>query len=97
MDVLGWIVLVVGALVIGWILASLGSADVGYRWLITALGAAVGGFIGSESLGGASTWGPELSGMFVLPALIGAIVVAAVVEWVQRQVTHAGPTGQPIR
>lgn len=97
MDVLGWVILVVGALVIGWILASVGGGEIGYRWLISAVGAAAGGFIGSESLGGASTWGPELGGMFVLPALIGAVLVAAVVEWVQRQVTHAGPTGQPIR
>ena len=84
---LGIAILVVGALVVGWLYRYVGENQEGWGWLITAIGAGVGGFIGSESLGGASTWGPETGGMFLLPALIGAVVVGGVVEWVVRQVT----------
>jgi len=85
-DALGIVILVVGALVVGWLYRYVGENQEGWGWLITAIGAGVGGFVGSESLGSASTWGPETGGMFLLPALIGAVVVGGVVEWVVRQV-----------
>lgn len=87
MDTLGIAILIVGALVVGWAYRFAGENQEGLLWLITAIGAGVGGFIGSESLGGVSTWGPETGGMFLLPALIGAVVAGGIVEWVVRQVT----------
>ena len=87
MDTLGIAILVVGALVVGWLYRYVGENREGWVWLITAIGAGAGGFIGSESLGAASAWGPEAGGMFLLPALIGAVVAGGIVEWVVRQVT----------
>lgn len=86
MDTLGIAILVVGALVVGWLYRYVGENQQGWGWLITAIAAGIGGFIGSELLGGASTWGPETGGMFVLPALIGALVLGGIVEWVVRRV-----------
>ena len=87
MDTLGIAILVVGALVVGWLYRYVGENQEGWGWLITAIGAGLGGFVGSEALGGASTWGPEAGGMFLLPALIGAVVVGEIVEWVVRVAT----------
>ncbi len=94
MDTVGIIVLVVGALVVGWGYRYVGETREGYGWLITAIGAGIGGFVGSESLGATSTWGPEAGGLFLLPALIGAVLVGGIVEWVVRT---ASPTDQTRR
>ena len=97
MEILGIAILVVGALVVGWLYRYAGENQEGWAWLITAIGAGVGAFIGSESLAGASTWGPEAGGMFLLPALIGAVVVGGIVEWVVRQATPKNRVhGQPV-
>lgn len=87
MGTAGFILLLVGALVLGLIAQFLGQARFGYDWLITAIGAAIGGFVASEWLGGASTWGPEADGLFVLPALIGAVIVGALVEYAVRRLS----------
>lgn len=87
MDTLGIAILVVAALVVGWLYRYVGENQEGWGWLITAIGAGLGGFVGSEALGGASTWGPEAGGMILLPALIGAAVVGGIVEWVVRVAT----------
>ena len=97
MEILGIVILVVGALVVGLLYRYVGENQEGWTWLITAIGAGVGAFIGSESLAGASKWGPEAGGMFVLPALIGAVVVGGIVEWVVRQATPKNRAhGQPV-
>ena len=94
MDAWGWVILIVGAIVIGLVAQYLMRRRVGYEWVVTAIGAAVGGFIGSEyHLGGLGEWGTEVAGMFIFPALIGAIILAAIVEAVMyfsiRPRTHA--------
>ncbi|MBI3972381.1 MAG: hypothetical protein HY332_13965 [Chloroflexi bacterium] len=87
------ILLVFGALVLGFIAQFSGTPRYSYDWLITAIAAGIGGFIASEYLGPLSTWGPEFDGMFVFPALIGAIVVGAIAEVVARTV----PVGETTR
>lgn len=42
---------------------------------LALLGAALGGFAGSEWFGLLSDWGPTYDGLNVLPAVIGAVVV----------------------
>lgn len=97
MDIYGIAILVVGALVVGWLYRYVGEKQEGWAWLITAIGAGVAAFIGSEWLGSASTWGPETGGMFLLPALIGAVVGGGIVEWVVRQAAPKNRAhGQPV-
>lgn len=84
MGTAGFIVLLAGALGLGILGQFAGRARSGYDGLITAIAAAIGGFVASEWLGGASTWGPEVDGLFVLPGLIGAVILGAVVEYAVR-------------
>lgn len=81
MDTWGYVTLIVGAVVIG-LLAQYGIRQrFGYEGIVTAIGAGVGGFFASEySLGGLGKWGTEFFGLAIFPALIGGLIVAAVVE-----------------
>ncbi len=83
------IVLLVAALVLGFVAQSLGHARFGYEWVIAGIAAAIGAYVASEWLGTMSTWGPEWDGMFLLPALIGALVLGGLVETITRMT--AGP------
>jgi hypothetical protein len=89
------IVLIAGAVVIGLVLQYVGDVTNGYEWSIAGLGAIVGGWLGSEALGSLSTWGPEWEGMFVLPALIGAVIVGFVVDLVVRYATGGSLVHHP--
>jgi hypothetical protein len=80
MGVWGYVILVAGALAIGLIAQFAGKSRTMFDWLITGVIAGGAAFIGSELLGTFSTWGPELDGLFVLPALIGGVVVGAIVD-----------------
>jgi hypothetical protein len=44
--------------------------------------------VASEFLGPAGAWGPTFDGMFVVPALIGAAIVAGIVAIIARTVTR---------
>jgi uncharacterized membrane protein YeaQ/YmgE (transglycosylase-associated protein family) len=90
---LGVALLVVGAVVIGLIGQFLGEVRTRWEWLPDAVAAFIGGFIGSEMLGTASTWGPEWEGVFLAPALIGALIVGFVVDLVVRMATGGSLTG----
>jgi uncharacterized membrane protein YeaQ/YmgE (transglycosylase-associated protein family) len=91
MDAIGIIILVVGALVVGFLYRYVGENRGGSAWLITAVGAALGGFVGSEWLGSVSTVGPESGGLFAVPALIGAVLLGGVVEFAVRRSSNPEP------
>ncbi len=84
MGIGAFIVLLVGAVIVGFVAQALGRAQREYGWLFAAIGAAIGAYVASEWLGVASVWGPEWDGLFVLPALIGAIVLGGIVDLVVR-------------
>lgn len=93
LDLFGWnpgmtliaaIVLVLGALLVGAIAQYIGRVTFGYEWIVAAVGAFVGGWLGSEAFGTFSTWGPVFDGLYLLPALIGAIVVGGAVDALTR-------------
>ncbi|MBN9391391.1 MAG: hypothetical protein J0I20_25395 [Chloroflexi bacterium] len=86
MGIWGYLIIVAGALAIGLIAQFIGKAPTMYDWLITAFFAGVAAWVASELLGSVSTWGPEVDGLFVLPALIGGVVVGALVDGGERLV-----------
>lgn len=90
---LGVAALAAGAVVLGFIGQFLGTVRTRFEWLPDAVAAFLGGFIASESLGSLSTWGPEWEGIFVAPALIGAILVTLAVDAVVRWGTGGSFTG----
>ena len=104
LDLFGWdvgmstfagILLLAGALLIGVIAQFIGDVRIGFEWAIVAVGAFVGGYIGSEALGDLSTWGPEFEGLYVLPAIIGGVVLGAIVDAVTRFATNGSYVPEP--
>lgn len=89
MGLLGTIILVIGALLVGAIGPTIDRDDGGLAYLVAAIGAVAGGYVASEWLGVLSTWGLQVGGLFVFPALIGAVLVAAVVALVVRGTSGA--------
>ena len=104
LELIGWdvgmstfaaVLLVVGALIIGGAAYLIGEITVGYEWATTGLAALVGGYLGSEAFGGLSTWGPVFEGLYVLPAIIGAVVVGGVLDAVVRFATAGTYVAEP--
>lgn len=97
LELVGWdvgmstvaaLLLILGALLIGVVSQYIGDVTVGYEWAATGAGALIGGYLGSEAFGTASTWGPEFQGLYVLPAIIGALIVGFVVDAILRYSTE---------
>jgi len=97
LDLFGWdvgmsayaaILLVAGAILIGVVAHFIGDVTTGWEGPTAAVAALIGGYVGSEALGTLSTWGYAFEGLYVVPALIGAIVVGFVVDAVVRFSTN---------
>ena len=97
LDLLGWdvgmsayaaILLVLGAMILGVITHFIGDVMTGWEGPVAALAVLVGGWFGSEAFGTFSAWGYEFEGLFVVPALIGGIVLGFVVDAVVRYMTQ---------
>ncbi|MBI2763674.1 MAG: hypothetical protein HYX54_08015 [Chloroflexi bacterium] len=85
MDVSGFIVLVVGGAVLGLIgQYAIQGARFGYEWVVTGIGAIVGGFVASEVIN-LQNWS-DVGGLLLVPALIGGLVGGAIVWLVARNV-----------
>ena len=89
------ILLIAGAVLLGAVPMLIGTATTGFEWLVSAAAVLVGGWLGSEAFGALSTWGAEFEGLFVLPALIGGVVLGAIVDVVTRYVTGGSYTHEP--
>ena len=96
LDLFGWdvgmtlfaaVLLIAGALLIGVLSLFIGEVRVGWEWAATAFAALVGGYLGSEAFAGASTWGPVFEGLYIVPAIIGGLVLGIFVDAVSRYST----------
>jgi hypothetical protein len=74
------ILLVLGAVIIAAVAQYIGRTTFGYEWVFTGIAALVGGWLGSEAFGTLSTWGPVMEGLYILPALIGGVILGGVVD-----------------
>ena len=73
-----WIwVLIVGA-IIGAVAGVITRRSGAMGWISNIIASLVGSAIGEALLG---HWGPQLAGMAIIPSLIGAIIVVAVVSF----------------
>jgi uncharacterized membrane protein YeaQ/YmgE (transglycosylase-associated protein family) len=95
MEVWGLVALVGGAIVIGAIAQFLGETRTGYEWLVAGIAALVGGWLGSEAFGTLSTWGFDIQNLYVLPALIGGVVLGGVVDALTRVATGGSYVHHP--
>lgn len=67
----------VGA-VIGAIAGALTSKGQSMGWIANIVAGLVGSFIGEKILG---SWGPHVAGMAIVPSIIGAVILVAVVSF----------------
>ena len=95
-DWIGALLLVGGALAIGIAAQLIGRPGFGYDWIFTSLAALVGGWLGSEAFGTLSTWGPEVGGLYVLPALIGAVLLGGIVDAIGRSMAGGTYVAHPV-
>ena len=70
-------VLIVGA-VIGATAGALTSKGQSMGWIANIVAGLVGSFIGEKILG---SWGPHVAGMAIVPSIIGAVILVAVVSF----------------
>ena len=68
--------LIVGA-IIGVIAGAITSKGKSMGWIANILAGLVGSAVGQALLG---SWGPSLAGMALIPSIIGAVIVVAVVS-----------------
>ncbi|MDT2742545.1 GlsB/YeaQ/YmgE family stress response membrane protein [Lactococcus garvieae] len=69
--------LIVGA-IIGVIAGAITSKGKSMGWIANILAGLVGSAVGQALLG---SWGPSLAGMALVPSIIGAVIVVAVVSF----------------
>lgn len=89
------LLLVAGAVAIGIVAHLVGEVRTGWEGPIVALAAFLGGYLGSEALAGADTWGIAFEGMNVWPAIIGALVIGVVVDAITRYATDGSYVRHP--
>jgi hypothetical protein len=76
---LGLATLAVGALIVGVSVLLISQEADMLEAFVTAVGAFIGGFVASEFMVGWRNWEPVLDGLAIGPAVIGGVVVGAVV------------------
>ena len=69
--------LIVGA-IIGVIAGAITTKGKSMGWIANILAGLVGSFVGQALLG---SWGPSLAGMALIPSIVGAVIVVAVVSF----------------
>jgi uncharacterized membrane protein YeaQ/YmgE (transglycosylase-associated protein family) len=96
LGVLGWLALVVGALIFGAIAQFVGEARTGYEWLIDGIAAGFGALVASEFIVAWQTFEPVWDGLALVPALIGGLVVGIVIELATRYLTGGTYATRPM-
>ncbi|MBI4496725.1 MAG: GlsB/YeaQ/YmgE family stress response membrane protein [Chloroflexi bacterium] len=79
MTVLGFLLMLLVAAIVGWIADLIVPGRLPWGWLGAIIAGLVGAWIGTALLG---AWGPEVGGLFLVPAIIGAIIFAFIVDLV---------------
>ena len=93
----GWeaLLLIAGAAVIAAVLQNVGRPGSGYEWIFTFIAALAGGWLGSEAFAQLSTWGPAFEGLYLVPALIGAVILGVVVDAAVRYIGSGSYLAEP--
>ncbi len=78
--------IVIVALIAGFAVQLMRQKSLTYEWLVVALSVAFGAYFASETWVGSTVfegikdWGWSFDGMYVIPAVIGALVMAVVAD-----------------
>lgn len=83
---MGWLwALIIGG-IIGWLAGLIVGKDIPFGIVGNIIAGFVGAWLGGLLLG---DWGPETGGFYILPALIGAIVLVAILSLILRKTRRA--------
>lgn len=77
MSILGLILLLVVAAIIGFLADALVPGVVPFGWLGAIIVGLIGAWLGGALLG---NFGPQLGGIYIIPAIIGAVILAFLLE-----------------
>ncbi len=86
MGLTAFLSIVVVALIVGVAVQYLIKSSHTYEWLAVAAAAAFGAYFASESFPGSTVFegikdfGPQFDGMYIIPAIIGGVVLAIVAD-----------------
>lgn len=86
-SLLGLIVTLVIAAFVGWVANRIVPGKIPYGWLGAIVFGLLGSWVGGILLGDA---GPEIGGIAVLPAIVGAVILAIVADIVFKTSQRAG-------
>ncbi len=82
---LGMLVMLIVAGIVGWLADLIVPGELPYGWLGAIVAGLVGAWLGTALIGPV---GPDLAGIPLLPALLGAIIVAFLVDLVAKAMTR---------
>ena len=83
---MGWLwALIIGG-IIGWLAGLIVGKDIPFGIVGNIIAGFIGAWLGGLLLG---EWGPETGGFFIFPALIGAIVLVAILSLILRSTRRA--------
>lgn len=83
---MGWLwALIIGG-IIGWLAGLIVGKDIPFGIVGNIIAGFIGAWLGGLLLG---EWGPETGGFFILPALLGAIILVAILSLIMRSTRRA--------
>ena len=85
MTVTAMIALLVAAVIVGVAGQYIGEHRRSWEWLAAGVAALIGGYPASQYIGPAASFGWQWEGLWIIPAAIGAVVLAAIVGVLVRQ------------
>ena len=96
LGIVGWIVVIMGALVFGGIAQLVGETRTGFEWLGDAIGFGIGAVVASEFIVALQAFEPVFDGLALAPALAGGLVLGVVVEVATRYLTGGTYAERPM-
>lgn len=87
LGLVGWLVLIGGAVIFGIAAQFVGEARSAYEWVVDSLAAGFGALVASEFMVAWQATGPVFDGLALVPALVGGLAVGVVVAVATRFLT----------
>lgn len=71
-----WVLIIGG--VIGAVASMIVNRNIPMGWVGNIIGGLLGAWLGESLLG---TWGPDVAGMAIFPAIVGSLIVVLLISW----------------
>lgn len=78
---MGWIITLIVGGIIGWLAGLIVGKDIPLGIIGNIIIGIIGSWLGSALFG---SWGPEIGGFFIIPAIIGAIILVIIIGLISK-------------